>query len=113
GSHLLRRALAFGEPSAGQVLDQLAADPRLGVGQGRLKASSLWRMAYFAVPVLVRFGRNLLFPDQARDRFESALAAQLNAAQIAPADEVYGRLANVVVFIQEHVATSFPRLVPR
>ena len=66
GSRVFSAALGFIEPSVGQILRSLVTDPRLGVGKGRLKPSTLWRLLRFFLPVLARMAVNMLRPERAR-----------------------------------------------
>jgi pyruvate,water dikinase len=112
GSHIFNGALEFIEPSIGQILRSLAADPRLGLGKGRLKLRTLWRLARFFGPVLARLAVNMLRPEKARLRFEAKIQAYLATAQIAPATDRFGRLANIVAFLRERVGNAFAFLLP-
>jgi rifampicin phosphotransferase len=113
GSRIFGVLLESVEPSVRQIVRTLAADPRLGVGKGRLKFSTVRRLAGFFLPVLARLARNMLYPDDARARFDAAIADYLSAARIVPADDCFGRLANIVVYIRRHVANAFQFLLPQ
>ena len=113
GNRVFAGALRIIEPSIGQILRLLAADPRLGAGRGRLKLSSLQRLAHFFLPILARAVHTLFDPEKARADFEAAIEDRLQSSQIAPADDRFGRLANILAFIRERVATAFPFLLPK
>ena len=113
GNRVLGGALNFIEPSAGKILKSLIADPRIGAGTGRIKFSTASRMARFAIPVLGRFARNMLQPEKARADFDADIEAFLAVTQIAPADDRFGRLMNVVMFMRERIASVFQYLMPR
>ena len=63
--------------------------------------------------MLPRLARNMLHPDPARARFDGAIADYLDTAHIPPAADRFGRLANVVAFVQERVASVFQFLLPQ
>jgi pyruvate,water dikinase len=113
GSRIFGVLLEFIEPSVGQILKPLAADARLGAGQGRLKFSTVWRLAGFFLPVLARLARNMLRPDDARARFDGAIDNYLRTAQIAPSTDRFGRLAAIAAFMQDRIANAFPFLMPQ
>ncbi len=113
GNRIFAGALGFVEPSVGQILKPLAADPRLGAGRGRFKLSTLRGLARFFLPILAKAVRTLFNPVKARADFEAAIEARLQSAQIAPAADRFGRLANIVGFIRERVANAFPFLLPK
>jgi pyruvate,water dikinase len=113
GNRLFGELLSFVEPSVGRILKLLAADPRLGAGTGKLKLSTLRRLARFALPVLARLARNTLHPDDARYPFEAAITERLSTARIPPADDRFGRLANVITFMQDRIASVFSFLLPQ
>jgi pyruvate,water dikinase len=113
GSRILGGALAIIEPSVGQILRPLAADPRIGVGQGRFTFSTVRRLAHFGLPVMVQMVRNMLWPENALVDIESAIENRLAASHIAPAADRFERLANVATFIREQVATALPFLLPK
>ena len=58
GRRVFGAFLGIIEPSVGQILRSLAADPRLGVGQGRLKLSTLRRLVGFFLPIVVEVMRH-------------------------------------------------------
>ncbi len=113
GYRIFGGLLGFIEPSVRQIVRPLAADPRLGAGQGRLKFSTVRRVAGFFLPVLARLARNMLHPDDARARFDAAIDGYLRTAQIAPAADRFGRLAAVAAFMQDRIANAFPFLLPQ
>ena len=112
GSRIIGGALNFIEPSAGKILKSLIADPRLGVGTGKMKFSSARRMAGFAIPVLGRFARNMLQPEKARARFDALVESYLGALQIAAGTDRFERLMNVITFMRERISSVFQFLLP-
>ncbi len=113
GNRIFSGALDFIEPSVGQILLPLTADPRLGAGTGKFHLSTALRLARFALPLLARFARNMLRPETARARFDAAIETYLTSAQIAPAADRFGRLANVIAFMRERMAGVFAYLLPQ
>lgn len=113
GSRILGSLLEFVEPSVGQILRPLAADPRVGAGTGRLKFSTVWRVARAGLPVLPRLAYNLLRPAAARAGLDQAVDRYLRAAQVAPAQDRFGRLAAATAFMRQHLANVLANLLPR
>jgi pyruvate,water dikinase len=113
GNRIFDGALGFVEPSIGQIMRPLAADPRLGAGKGKLKVITFLRLVRFALPLMARFIRNMLHPAQARERFDADIESYFASASIAPAADRFGRLANVVAFMRERMAGVFAYLLPR
>jgi phosphohistidine swiveling domain-containing protein len=113
GNRIFSGALGFVEPSIRQIMRPLAADPRLNAGQGKLKLSTVWRLARFALPTLARLAGNMLRPDQARARFDADIEAYFASAHIAPDADRFARLANIITFMRERMAGVFAYLMPR
>jgi pyruvate,water dikinase len=113
GSKIFQQALTFVEPSVGQIIASLADERLLGRGSGKLKFSTLGRVIRFALPVLARLARNMLLPERGRAEFGAVIATKLATAQIAPAGDRFGRLANTIAFIRDQVAHALPFLLPR
>jgi len=115
GTRLFSGLLEFIEPRTGQILTSLAADPRLGAGKGKLKLSTLRRLARFFLPVAVSAMRTMLNPEKARARFEAVIEEHLRTVQIDPASDRFGRLANLLAYIHEHdrVTNALPFIMPR
>ncbi len=112
GSRIFMPALAYVEPSVGQILESLAEEPELGRATGTLKLSSLGRLARFALPVAVRMVSAMLWPERARAAFDQLIEAKLAAARIPPAEDRFGRLANTLAFIRAQVAQALSFLLP-
>ena len=113
GRRVLGGALGFIEPGTAQVIKPLMNDPRLGAGTGKFKFSTLQRLGKLLLPVAASAIRNAHDPEKARARFDAAINEYLNAASILPGQDPYERLANVVVFIREHVGHVFHFLLPK
>jgi pyruvate,water dikinase len=113
GSRVFGEFLGIIEPSIGQILKTLAADPHLGTGKGKLKFSTAHRLAGFLGPIALRAVGNMLHPDKARAAFDTAIDGYLSTAKIAPATDRFGRLANIVSFMEDRVANSLPFLLPK
>jgi pyruvate,water dikinase len=113
GRRVMNGALGFVEPSVVQILRPLLADPRLGAGQGKRKLSTLWRLARFLLPVIASALGTLVWPQKARARFDADIDGYLRGVHIAPAADRFGRLAEVVVFLQDRFANALPFLMPR
>ena len=113
GSRIFDGALNFIEPSVGQILRPLAADARIGIGEGKFRLITAWRLIRFGTPILLKFMRNMARPESARARFEAAIESYLASAQIPPASDRFERLANVVAFLRDRISNVFTFLLPR
>lgn len=112
GNRILGPVLRFIEPSVGQILRPLTVDPRLGAGTGKLKLSTLIRLILFALPVLLRLVRNVLRPEKGLVAFDEIIETYLSMAHISPAADRFERLSNIVEFMHEHIANTFPVILP-
>jgi phosphohistidine swiveling domain-containing protein len=115
GNRIFGGFLGFIEPSVGQILRQLVADPRLGAGQGRLKYTTLRRLLDFFLPVAANTLLTMLRPDQARERFDALLESYLQTVHITPGGDHFERLGNFALFMdaQGGLADALPTLLPR
>jgi phosphoenolpyruvate synthase/pyruvate phosphate dikinase len=115
GYKVFRSFLGFIEPSVAQILQSLLADPRLGASQGRLKFSTLRRLAGFFLPIGASAFRTMISPEAARQRFDTQLEAYLQTVQIPPGADRFERLANFAAFMdaQGGLAEALPTLMPR
>ncbi len=113
GSRIFKEVLGFIEPSSGQILRTLSADPRVGVGTGKFKLSTAWRIFRFFAPIAFGAAHNMARPETARARFDTDIESFLSTAQIPSASNRFDRLANVVTFIRERIANVFAFLIPR
>ncbi len=113
GSRAVLLFLGFVEPSIQQILKTLAADPRLGAGKGKLRFTSLHRVAGFFGPIAAQALGNMIRPAKARAAFDAAIEGYLSTARVAPADDRFGRLANAVAFIEARVANALGFLLPK
>ncbi|HTX90783.1 MAG TPA: PEP/pyruvate-binding domain-containing protein [Anaerolineales bacterium] len=115
GSGLFSAFLGFVEPSVGQILRQLAAEPRLGAGKGRFKLSTLRRSLGFFLPIAVDMVKTMLHPERARERFDVILENYLQSVRIPAGADRFERLANFAAFMegQGGLADALPTLLPR
>ena len=113
GYRLMKVFMGIIEPSSAQIIKTLADDPHLGAGTGKLKLSTMHRLAGFFLPILARAVRNILMPARGRAYFDADIVRYLSTAQIAPADDRFGRLANVTDFIRRRIGGVFPHLLPK
>ncbi len=115
GRRVFGAFLGIIEPSVGQILRSLAADPRLGVGKGRLKFSTLRRLMGFFLPIAVEMIGMLLNPEKGRAHFDAMIEERLRTTQVSPAANRFERLANAAAFLHDpgRVATALPFLLPR
>ncbi|HSF80381.1 MAG TPA: PEP/pyruvate-binding domain-containing protein [Anaerolineales bacterium] len=113
GSRIFSGLLGFVEPSVAQILTPLVAEERLGAGSGKMKLSTLRRLARFALPMLPRFARAMLHPEKARADFDRRIEDYLSVAAITPAENRFERLANTLAFMRNRISNAFPFLLPR
>ena len=113
GRRVIGELLGFVDPGAAQAIRPLMGDPRLGAGSGQVKFSTLRRLAKFFLPTLARAIRNVSNPEAARARFDQAIDEYLKTASIPPAQDKFGRLANVVAFIRNSIGHIFQYLLPK
>ncbi len=113
GRRVVPELLGFVEPGAARSVRSLMSDPRLGAGKGRFKFSTLRRLAKFFLPIIVRGVRNAHHPEQARADFDRAIDQYLRTAGIAPAQNKFDRLANILAFVKDRVGTVFNFLLPK
>jgi pyruvate,water dikinase len=113
GNRVFGAILGYIEPSIDQILRSLVTDPRFGAGEGRLKLSTVRRLAHFALPVLAQLLRTMFHPEDGRRRFDAAIEEYLKTAQISSTGDRFARLANIVGFVRERVANALPFLLPR
>ena len=113
GKRVVPGLLGFIEPSTAQIVMSLMDDPRLGAGSGTFKFSTVWRLAKFFLPILIRGIGNALNPEKARLDFDRVVDEYLQTAQIPPAQNKFERLANVLAFMRDRLSTVFHFLLPR
>ncbi|HEY3312301.1 MAG TPA: PEP/pyruvate-binding domain-containing protein [Anaerolineales bacterium] len=113
GKNVFQALIGFVEPSVGKILKPLSEEPGVGQGQGRLRLVTIWRLVYFAVPVMARLAHNMAFPQKARDDFDRAIEGRLAEARVAPAADRFGRLAAVLALMRGSTANVFRFLMPK
>jgi phosphohistidine swiveling domain-containing protein len=113
GNRLFGSFLQLIEPSVAQILTTLATDPRIGASKGKLTLRTMWRVAHFALPLIIPLLHNLCCPAQGRAKFDAQITNYLQIAQINPSTDRFVQLANIVSFIRERIANAFPFLLPR
>jgi phosphohistidine swiveling domain-containing protein len=113
GNRIFDGLLEYVEPSVGQILKMLAVDPHLGAGKGKIKFSTLRRIAHFGFPIMARMMRNLLKPDEARAKFDRTIDDYLASVQIPANDDPFRRLENILAFLRDRVSNVFAFLLPQ
>ena len=113
GRRVVGELLGFIEPGAAQAMRPLMNDARLGAGTGTFKFSTLRRLAKFFLPVAGNAIRNSHNPEAARARLDRAIDDYLRVLSIPPAQDKFGRLANVGAFIRKYMAHIFQYLLPK
>ena len=112
GSRIIQTFLGFGEPSVRQILLGLANEPRLGMGKGHLKLSTLGAGLGFLLPIVGRAALNMHDPEKARDHFQEYIESQLVQPNVTGKDK-FTRLAQRLEYMQIHISTTLSRLLPR
>jgi pyruvate,water dikinase len=113
GSRLFDGLVNVLEPSVGQIVKSLAAEGQIGAGSGKLKPSTLLRIAHFALPLLPRLVHNMLRPERARYHFDALIEEVLSNAVISPGADRFEQLANTTSFIRSRVADALHFLLPK
>jgi phosphohistidine swiveling domain-containing protein len=105
--------LGYIEPSIRQILRGLANEPQLGAGQGRFRLSTVLRLMRFALPILVRFVRNIHNPEKARADFDALIKQELEKTQVVVSGDIYDHLAQRLDFMMTRMTNAFPTILPR
>ena len=113
GKRIVPELLGFIEPSTAQIVLPLMNDPRMGAGTGKFKFSTVRRLAKFFLPILAQGIHNARHPERARLEFDQAIDEYLRTAQIAPAQNKFDRLSNILTFMRDRLSTVFHFLLPR
>jgi phosphohistidine swiveling domain-containing protein len=113
GRRISGALLGYIEPSIGQILRGLVVEPQLGAGQGRIKLSTVLRLMRFALPILVRFARNVHNPEKARADFDALIRQELDKTQLVVTGDIYERLTQRLAFMRTRMSNAFPTLLPR
>lgn len=112
GVRVIQTFLGFGEPSVRQILRGLVNEPRLGMGKGHLKLSTLGAMLGVLVPIAGRAAINMHDPEKARATFQAYIESQLVQPNVTGKDK-FTRLAQRLEFMHIHISTVLSRLLPR
>src|SRR6185436_70901 len=107
GKRVVPELLGFIEPSTAQIVLPLMNDPRMGAGTGKFKFSTVRRLAKFFLPILARGIHNARHPEKTRLEFDQAIDEYLRTAQIAPAQNKFDRLSNILTFMRDRLSTVF------
>jgi len=113
GSRIFKEALGLIDPSAGQILQAFAEDPRMQVGKGKIRFTTMRRLLRFGVPIAFRALRTMARPKAARARFDTEIETYLANAHLATGADRFESLANVVAFLRAHVGNVFAFLLPK
>ena len=118
GRHVVPTVLRFIDPSAGAIVQTLEAEPFLAPQPRRTAGHTVIALARFARRVLPRVPLTLARPEQARDRFDAAVAGLIDdavrsqgraGAEPDPLRRAAGRCRALV----DTLAVAFPILGPR
>src|SRR5688572_6381454 len=113
GSKIAKNILPILEPSVGKIIFQLSAEPKLGAGRGKLKFSTIRRLAHFGLPVIGRVIRTMHKPEKARAEFDSLIEQELSKMNISATRDMLNRLAQRIEFMETRSSAAFPVLLPR
>jgi rifampicin phosphotransferase len=114
GGRAYKTLLPIIEPSSAKILTQLANDPRLKVGSGKVKFSTIKRLLGFFLPMLPRFAHTMHNPEKARDEFQHNLEQVSGMAHLPREGDIYERLAKCVILLRdESTIRAFEFVMPR
>ncbi len=115
GNRIFGGFLGFLEPSIRQILRLLVDDPRLGAGQGHFRFITLRRLLKLFLPIIPEALRTMLWPGEARRRFDTLLENYLQTVRVDPGKDRFERLNNFAAFMgaQGGLADALPTLLPR
>lgn len=114
GARIYTALLPMLEPSVGQILKTLADDPRLGTGKGKLKFSTVRRLARFALSMLPRILHTMRSPEAARQDTYRSLDYFSRQARFSQEGDMFVRLADCVSFLRDRtVVRAFEVIIPR
>src|SRR5688572_15832349 len=112
GRRVYKIILGFAEPSVGQIVRGLAAEPRLHAGKGHLKFNTLRALLGFLLPILARAAGTVHDPEDARAGFNAFIESQLVHPHIT-GDDKFTRLAQRLQFMEERATATLYKLLPR
>lgn len=112
GRRVYKNILGFVEPSVGQIVRGLAAEPRLGADEGHLKFNTLRALLGFLLPILARAAGAVHDPEEARVGFNAFIETQLIHPHIT-GDDKFTRLARRLQFMEERATATLYKLLPR
>lgn len=115
GNRVLSGFIGIAEPGTALILRQIMSDPRLGVGKGHLRLSSMRRVLGAMWPGVKGIPGAFIHPEKTRGRFDAGLDVYLKTVCIPGGTDRFERLANAAVFLdnQGGVADALPYLLPR
>ncbi|HXQ39238.1 MAG TPA: PEP/pyruvate-binding domain-containing protein, partial [Anaerolineales bacterium] len=114
GGRVYKTVLPVIEPSTAKILTQLANDPRLKAGSGKIKFSTIGRLLRFFLPLLPRFAHTMHSPEKARDEFQEHLARLSGSAALPREGDMYERLAKCVILLRDQsTIRAFEYVMPR
>jgi len=112
GRRVYKNILGFVEPSVGQIVRGLTAEPQLGAGEGHLKFNTLRALLGFLLPILTRAVGTVHDPEGTRANFNSFIESQLVHPHITGHDR-FTRLAQRLQFMEERATATLYKLLPR
>ena len=114
GTRIYPAILPMLDPSIGQIMRALADEPQFRSGNGKLKFSTLWRLAGFVLSMLPRLLYTMLYPERAREQTNRSLENFSSQARLSHRGDRFARLADCVSFLRERtVIRSFEIVIPR
>jgi pyruvate,water dikinase len=114
GARVYKNLLPMVEPSVGRILKTLASDPRMDVGEGKLRLSTVWRLARFALSLLPSIVRTVREPEKAATATYRSLEYFTNQAGFSGIGDSYERLTECVSFLRDRsVVRAFELIMPR
>ncbi|HEX8990057.1 MAG TPA: PEP/pyruvate-binding domain-containing protein, partial [Anaerolineales bacterium] len=102
------------EPSVGRILETLGRDPQLEAGKGRVRLSTVARLARFGLSMLPRFIWTMLQPERAIADTYAAFEDYTGQAGFSGSGDMVARLTEFVSFLRDRsVVRAFELIIPR
>jgi rifampicin phosphotransferase len=114
GARIYPAVVPLLDPSIGQILRALAAEPQFKARNGILKLSTLGRLVRFGLRMLPHIIYTMLYPERAREETMRKLEHYLSQAGFSREGDRFARLADCVSFLRERtVSKSIEIILPQ
>jgi rifampicin phosphotransferase len=117
GARIFSAVVPMFDPSIGQILIALAAEPQFKARKGILKFSTLGRLILFGLRMLPHIIYTMLYPEGAREETMRKLEHFLSQAGFSHEGDRFARLADCVSFLRDRtvsksIETIMPQILP-